>query len=429
MAWRLDATRSQLFKSPVWSALSRWGSAAWLVWHGMRILVDEPARDLRVSGSQQTLRSRPILLSKLHMGDPSNRWTGEMHAAARYWLPNFRYRLSDLFAPGFGRTFGSMERLACQPYPAQCGVRFAAPTPREGYTDVVRVSDDIYVVIVDWRATESSRALSVWEEALDPGWGWLYFRLEGESENDVDSHEPINLHSPSVSLSVMPPNSTLRWRDDSSIDRRGISIAFRPSALTSSLSDLLENCPTALRYWATHGLTAYHTADIPLQPIMNTAVRTLLDFPLTGQVRHRLVCSTAEQLMCLAFAALARRSGEGVLPMQLSAKDRKSIENVRALLDERLLDPPTIVQLARLAGMNRNKLVYGFKHSFGKTISEYIYERRMQRAHELLGSMKVTDIAASVGYAHVSNFTLAFKRHFGCSPSRLQAPATAQSRR
>jgi AraC-like DNA-binding protein len=37
--------------------------------------------------------------------------------------------------------------------------------------------------------------------------------------------------------------------------------------------------------------------------------------------------------------------------------------------------------------------------------------------------MTVTDVATSVGYAHVSNFTTAFKRHFGCSPSRLQAPA------
>jgi AraC-like DNA-binding protein len=346
-----------------------------------------------------------------------------MQSAAHHWRPDFRYRLDDLLAPGFGRNIGSMVRLECQPYPAGCGVRFAAPSPRRGYTDVVRVSDEMHVLIVNWHATENSRICSVWEEMLDPGWGWLYFRLEGESENDVDNNQPITLTSPSVSLSVLPQKSAQRWRDDTSIDRRGISIAFRPSAVTSRLGELLADCPTPLRHWVTHGTTAYHTSDIPLQPIMNAATRSLFDLPLAGQIRYRFVCSTAEQLMCLALAALARRTGEGVLPMQLSAKDRRSIEAVRCVLDERLLDPPGTAQLARIAGMNRNKLLYGFKHSFGKTISEYIHERRMQRAHELLGSMTVTDVAASVGYAHVSNFTAAFKRHFGCSPSRLHAPA------
>jgi AraC-like DNA-binding protein len=52
----------------------------------------------------------------------------------------------------------------------------------------------------------------------------------------------------------------------------------------------------------------------------------------------------------------------------------------------------------------------------------------MQRAHELLGTMKVTEVAASVGYAHVSNFTAAFKRHFGCSPSRLHVAGSVPSR-
>jgi AraC-like DNA-binding protein len=348
-----------------------------------------------------------------------------MHATAHHWRPDFRYRLEDLFAPGFGRNIGSMQRLDYQPYPPGLGVRFAAPAPRQGYTDVVRVSEEMHVLTINWVATENSRICSVWEEMLDPGWGWLYFRIEGESENDVNSTQPITLGSPSVSLSVLPPNSAQRWRDDTSVDRRGISIAFRPSAVTSRLGELLADCPAPLRHWVTHGTTAYHTSDIPMQPIMNTATRSLFDLPLEGQIRYRFVCSTAEQLMCLALAALARRTGEGVLPMQLSAKDRKSLENVRCVLDEKLLDPPGTAQLARLAGMNRNKLLYGFKHLFGKTISEYIHERRMQRAHELLdsNSMTVTDVAASVGYAHVSNFTTAFKRHFGCSPSRLHAPA------
>jgi AraC-like DNA-binding protein len=350
-----------------------------------------------------------------------------MRAARHDWRPNFRYRLEDLFAPGFGRNIGSMRPLAHQPYPPGCGVRFAAPAPRDGYTDVVRVCDEMHVLIVNWRATPDSQVCSVWEEMLDPDWGWLYFRIEGESENDVNATEPITLSSPSVSLSVQPANSTQRWRDDTSVDRRGISIAFRPSAVTSRLGELLADCPAPLRHWVNNGTSAYHTTDIPLQPIMNTATRSLFDIPLTGQIRYRFVCSTAEQLMCLALAALARRSGEGVLPMQLSAKDRKSIELVRSTLDANLLEPPGTARLARIAGMNRNKLLHGFKHAFGKTISEYIQERRMQRAHELLASMKVTDVAASVGYAHVSNFTAAFKRHFGCSPSRLHAPGNALS--
>jgi AraC-like DNA-binding protein len=349
-----------------------------------------------------------------------------MRAAAHDWRPNFRYRLEDLFALDFNRSIGPMRPSQTQPYPPGCGVRFAAPPPREGYTDVVRVADDLHVLIVNWQAAPNSPACCVWEEMLGPSWGWLYFRIDGESENDVDSSEPIVLSSPSVSLSVLPADSAQRWRDNTSMGRRGISIAFRPSAAASRLGEMLADCPAPLRHWVMHGTSTYHTADIPLHPVMTTATRSLFDLSLTGQIRYRFVCSTGEQLMCLALGALARRSGEGVLPMQLSAKDRKAIEAVRAILDANLLNPPGTAQLTRIAGMNRNKLLHGFKHAFGKTISEYVHERRMQRAHELLGSMTVTDVAASVGYSHVSNFTAAFKRHFGCSPSRLHLLRMAQ---
>lgn len=348
-----------------------------------------------------------------------------MHVATHHWRPDVSYKLDDLLAPDFGRNVTCMTPTACQPYPEGLGKRFAAPAPRQGHTDVIYVTDDMHVLLVDWIASPDQRVCRVWEEMLDPGWGWLYFRLEGDSENDVNSNAPLTLSSPSICLSVLPPHSAQRWRDDTSVSRRGVSIAFRPSAIASRLGELFSDCPVPLKHWATHGSTAYHTSDIPLQPIMNSATRALFDLPFEGQLRHRFVCATAEQLMCLGLAALARRSGEGVLPMQLSPKDRKSLEAVRTALEERLLDPPGTAELARLAGMNRNKLLYGFKHLFGKTISEYTHGQRMLRAHELLldsSGMTVTDVAASVGYAHVSNFTTAFKRHFGCSPSRLQAP-------
>jgi len=60
---------------------------------------------------------------------------------------------------------------------------------------------------------------------------------------------------------------------------------------------------------------------------------------------------------------------------------------------------------------------------FGKTISQFIRERRVLRAAELLRSVStsVCDVATTCGFYDQSHFTHAFRRMMGCTPAQYRS--------
>jgi AraC-like DNA-binding protein len=83
--------------------------------------------------------------------------------------------------------------------------------------------------------------------------------------------------------------------------------------------------------------------------------------------------------------------------------------------------PPTIKELAREAAMSESKLKKIFKTVYGLPPYEYYQRQRMEKARLMLlsGNYSVKDIGYTLGYANLSNFTLAFKKVFGKVPSQL----------
>jgi AraC-like DNA-binding protein len=97
----------------------------------------------------------------------------------------------------------------------------------------------------------------------------------------------------------------------------------------------------------------------------------------------------------------------------------QKIEDI--LTSENVVLPPTIKELSRVAAMSESKLKKVFKTVFGLPIYEYFQRHRMQKAKIMLmsGNYSIKDVGYSLGYANLSNFTLAFKKEFGKLPSNL----------
>jgi AraC-like DNA-binding protein len=94
------------------------------------------------------------------------------------------------------------------------------------------------------------------------------------------------------------------------------------------------------------------------------------------------------------------------------------------------LAPPTMGELSRLVGVTQRKLSSEFQQAFGFTVPEWLADWRLTRGHDLVmeGSASMAEIAASLGYAHLSTFTVAFTKRFGQPPTRLRSGTTATSR-
>lgn len=105
-------------------------------------------------------------------------------------------------------------------------------------------------------------------------------------------------------------------------------------------------------------------------------------------------------------------------PVYLDHSDLMAIENAKALIKASLKNTPTIPELCKSVGMNKNKLQRGFRLTEGKSIAEYIRILRMERALDLLedSTLSILEVAKEVGYHGVSNFYHTFQQTFWETP-------------
>lgn len=80
---------------------------------------------------------------------------------------------------------------------------------------------------------------------------------------------------------------------------------------------------------------------------------------------------------------------------------------------------PTLDELASIANMGITKFKSSFKQLFGSAPIQYRNRIRMEFAREEIMTRRKTptEISYDLGYAHPSNFTTAYKKHFGELPS------------
>jgi DNA-binding response OmpR family regulator len=118
------------------------------------------------------------------------------------------------------------------------------------------------------------------------------------------------------------------------------------------------------------------------------------------------------------------------LPRAVRAQDLL-LRNALSAIQQDVGSIHTVRQLAHAIGTNERKLSTVFKSKMGKSAYKVIFEKKMDTARRLLAhtSMPVNDIAHHVGFPSVCNFTVAFRRNEGITPTgfRRQAKETAIS--
>ncbi len=129
-----------------------------------------------------------------------------------------------------------------------------------------------------------------------------------------------------------------------------------------------------------------------------------------GAKAIEIICDVVSQIHSLRLRAAPRLTGE-------QAKLR-AINTAAEIYRREIGDPPTIEQLVRRVGLNRNELTRGFRDSFGLTPHAYANALRMERAQELLrmGDLSISEVARRVGYEGYSSFARAYHAHYGRAP-------------
>jgi len=157
-----------------------------------------------------------------------------------------------------------------------------------------------------------------------------------------------------------------------------------------------------------------------LTPGMIILVNQLLQCSFKNDVARFYI---EAKVMELLIMALDHVSGNIIIaPVKLSNYDIERLHEAKQILLNDFENKISLIQLARKVGINDFKLKKGFKFLFGSTVFDYQQSAKMEWAKkELLQSNKpVEEIAYAIGYDFVSNFNIAFKKHFGFSPGYLR---------
>lgn len=113
-------------------------------------------------------------------------------------------------------------------------------------------------------------------------------------------------------------------------------------------------------------------------------------------------------------------SRESFRPGEHRARDRaRSIHEQLVASDGKL---PSLDVLAQQYGRSAKLLNEEFTREYGQSIFTFMVDFRLSQAHAALEQTDVSikQLAARLGYTHVSNFTIAFKRKFGYPPGSLR---------
>ncbi|HEV8598755.1 MAG TPA: AraC family transcriptional regulator [Gemmatimonadales bacterium] len=145
---------------------------------------------------------------------------------------------------------------------------------------------------------------------------------------------------------------------------------------------------------------------------------------------HRELCRmdsaaslAIEGLMLELLALASRRASEAASP-----RIARWLSEARDLIDTSLGSHLGVTGVAAAVGVHPVTLARAFRKTFGCTMGEYVRQRRIERAMELLrcSRLPLAEIAMANGFADQSHFSNLFRRKVGLTPSRYRRLATTR---
>ncbi|SCK49596.1 AraC family transcriptional regulator [Streptomyces sp. WMMB 322] len=129
----------------------------------------------------------------------------------------------------------------------------------------------------------------------------------------------------------------------------------------------------------------------------------------------------ADSLMRIVIVRLLRLYG-GTLPSRpVATAGSRTAERARAVLEERMADPPTLEALAGELGTGTFSLLRAYRERYGMPPHAWLTDARVHRARRLLDAgVPPAQAAAAVGFTDQSHLSRHFGRIVGVPPGAYQ---------
>lgn len=285
-----------------------------------------------------------------------------------------------------------------------------------GYRQEVNLRPGLNLLIDDYTLAEDLVVEVGNGEACEPCLELeMSFMLSGQNQL-----EEVRSHNNFLMASWEEINGgQFRWQGGGRVLK--LDIHIEPELVESLFGAQLDNLPGSFSQIAqsdrpTHQQFRQVTSTTAA---MRSAIQQLVRCPYKGPTRWLYWEGKVLELIALrmeqASAQVTKR------PLTLQPDDIDRIYYAHDILRQRLTQPPSLLELARLVKLNDYKLKQGFRQIFGTTVFGCLSQHRMKKARQLLAQQQpISAVAIAVGYASPTTFSGAFKREVGVSPKRYQ---------
>jgi AraC-like DNA-binding protein len=99
------------------------------------------------------------------------------------------------------------------------------------------------------------------------------------------------------------------------------------------------------------------------------------------------------------------------------------LRRARDHIDRHYAEPLDLDRIAAVAGLSKFHFLRLFRSTYGTTPADYLSQRRIERAQDLLRAtnLTVTEVCVAVGYSSLGSFSSRFSAVVGETPSAFQA--------
>ncbi|MEN5235072.1 AraC family transcriptional regulator [Sphingobacterium faecium] len=172
--------------------------------------------------------------------------------------------------------------------------------------------------------------------------------------------------------------------------------------------------------FTTHTPNMYRGDAMAITPTMYGILAQIVNNPYSTKMKALFLEAKMTELFLLQMQQNIDQKQH--TSFSYGQRDRDRIHETKEIIGQHINEFLTISKLAQLSGMNRRKLMQGFKELFGTTIHVYITEMKMEEARRLLleEDKYVNEVADYIGYKNPQHFISAFKKKFGISPGKLK---------
>lgn len=160
----------------------------------------------------------------------------------------------------------------------------------------------------------------------------------------------------------------------------------------------------------------------PITTRMMMVLEEIRRCQFTGGIKKLFLQSKVLELLALQCEQYERAEQAGSSVQQISASEKEKLYYARDLLLKSMQAPPSLAELSKMAELNEFKLKNGFRQLFDNTVFGYLNDHRMEYARKLILRQQstMTEIADELGFSSVQHFSIAFKKKFGVSPSKIK---------